>query len=84
LFFRFLFIWKILVTNQAKGKNQNRDTYQNFAFHFHHKSPPFKLFSSGLAISDNGLRIKEVAEGNLGEGAKHRSLLSAVIRSPVS
>ncbi len=28
--------------------------------------------------SYNDLRIKKVAEGNLGEGAKHHSLLSAV------
>jgi len=29
----------------------------------------------------NVLRIKEVAKGNLGKGAKHHSLLSAVIGS---
>ena len=32
------------------------------------------------AISPNISWIKEVAEGSLGEGAEHRSLLSAVVR----
>jgi hypothetical protein len=32
-----------------------------------------------ILLSANGLQIKEVAEANLGEGAKHHSLSSAVI-----
>jgi hypothetical protein len=35
----------------------------------------------GLAISNNVLRIKEVAEGNLGEALQKPSRLSAVIWS---
>ena len=38
------------------------------------------LFVLKCKTEYNGLGIKEVAEGNLGEGAKQYSLLSAVIR----
>jgi len=37
----------------------------------------FPLFC--LQCTANGWRIKEVAEGDLGKGVKHRNLLSAVI-----
>ena len=45
----------------------------------HHKSRIHPSFCSRWFRGMN-MRIKEVAEGNLGEGVKHRSLLSAVIR----
>jgi len=40
---------------------------------------PLLSFLAMSPILSNDLQIPEVAKGNLGEGAKHRSLLSAVI-----
>jgi hypothetical protein len=38
------------------------------------------FFNVPTSIADNGIGVKEVAEGNLDEGAKYRSLLAAVVR----